>query len=150
LANKTIFKREAAKHMASIPQKEITSGLKELSSGAYRLLTYLYSRGDNWIFSEKNTAIALATSPRQVAKYRRELIELGYLHIERAETVDLFFVGKGAVSNHLNNKAPEEDSEDKEPLITRRPKRNTIDLTDIQDETSSIFGSNEQADLSDY
>lgn len=51
--------------MSRMPQAEVTKALKELSSGAYRLLTYYYSRNDGWVFEDKNIADTLSTRERQ-------------------------------------------------------------------------------------
>lgn len=57
--------------MSRMPQAEVTKALKELSSGAYRLLTYYYSRNDGWIFDDKNIASTLNSSERQIKRYER-------------------------------------------------------------------------------
>lgn len=108
--------------MSRIPQAEITKALKELSSGAYRLLTYYYSRNDGWIFNDKNIADTLGSSERQVKRYRKELIDEGYLLIHKGQT-DVYFIGQGAVKKFLGNDDYDpNDEEPKDPLITKGQK----------------------------
>lgn len=100
-----------------IPQAEITRALKELSQGAFRLLTYYYSRRDGWVFKDENIAETLNTSVRMVKRYRKELIDKKYLLIQKGE-VDVYFIGQKAVERFLNPDLAElEDDDIMEPLI---------------------------------
>jgi len=117
---KAVITKSKGKYMAQIPQAEITKGLQELSQGAFRLLTYYYSRRDGWIFDDNNIAKALGTSVRMVKKYRKELINNKYLLIQRGE-VDVYFIGQIAVNRFLNpNLEDLQDDDVKEPLLARK------------------------------
>ena len=105
--------------MSRMPQAEVTKGLQELSSGAYRLLTYYYSRNDGWIFDDKNIANVLGSSERQIKRYRKELLDDKYLLIHKGQT-DVYFIGQGAVNKFINQTEYDPNDElPKEPLVTK-------------------------------
>ncbi len=116
LANKAILKKTEVKYMMRMPQSEVTEAMKELSNGAYRLLTYYYSRRDGWTFIDENIAKAIDSTVRQVKKYRKELIDTQYLLIQKG-SLDVYFVGKLTVYKYLND-IVEVDDEPMEPIIT--------------------------------
>lgn len=119
MLNKAILKKSETKYMARIPQAEITKALSDLSSGAYRLLTYYYSRNDGWEFSDTNIAKTLGSSERQIKRYRKELIDKNYLLIQKGQ-VDVYFIGQLAVNKFVNEvpyDASDETSTD--PVISR-------------------------------
>lgn len=106
--------------MAQIPQAEITKALKELSSGAFRLLTYYYSRNDGWVFVDKKIADTLDTSERQVKRYRKELKDRKYLLIQPG-TIDVYFIGQKAVETFFDEGIYDPDDEAaKEALVTKK------------------------------
>jgi len=88
--------------MARISQKEIVHSMKELSSSAFKLLMYYYSRNDGWIFKDSEIAKAIDSTERMVKKYRKELIDNGYLLIQRGE-VDVYFIGKDSVQEFITH-----------------------------------------------
>ena len=101
----------------NLPVKEMFSAMKELSNGAYRLLTYYYSRRDGWTFIDENIAKAIDSTVRQVKKYRKELIDTKYLLIQKG-SLDVYFVGKLTVYKYLND-IVDIDDEPMEPIITK-------------------------------
>ena len=119
MLTKAILKKSKGKYMASIPQAEITKALTELSQGAFRLLTYYYSRNDGWVFDDDNIARTLDTSVRMVKKYRKELIDENYLLIQRGE-VDVYFIGQLAVKQFEDNISDPDDTLATEPVIGRK------------------------------
>ena len=122
IGTKAVLTKSKGKYMAQIPQAEITKGLQELSQGAFRLLTYYYSRRDGWVFNDENIAKTLSTSIRMVKKYRKELIDNRYLLIQRGE-VDVYFIGQVAVSRFLNpNLEDLLDDDVKNPLLAGKNK----------------------------
>jgi hypothetical protein len=121
--NKAILKKSKGKYMAQIPQAEITKALKELSQGAFRLLTYYYSRNDGWRFDDEIIAKTLDTSVRMVKKYRKELIDEGYLLIQKGE-VDVYFIGQLAVKQFIDGITVEDDEQPTKPLITAKKSLN--------------------------
>jgi len=105
--------------MSRMPQAEVTKGLKELSSGAFRLLTYYYSRNDGWVFDDDNIANTLGSSARQVKRYRKELVDEKYLLIHRGET-DVYFIGQGAVDKFIKDSEYDPNDElPKDPLVSK-------------------------------
>lgn len=120
MANKAIIKRKETKYMARIPQAEITQAMKELSSTAFKLLMYYYSRNDGWIFKDENIAKAIDSTERMVKKHRKELIDAGYLLIQKGQ-VDVYFVGKGAVEQfHKEISGDTYDEEPTDPIISKQ------------------------------
>ena len=116
--NKSILKKSKGRYMASIPQVEITEAMRELSNGAYKLLMYYYSRNDGWVFVDDNIATAIRSSSRQVKKFRKELVDHGYLLIQKGQ-VDVYFIGKLAVKQFVESSYLDEEVLPKEPLISR-------------------------------
>ncbi len=100
----------------TIPQTELTSAMTDLSTGAYLLLMYYYSKRDGWTFVDDNIARTINTSVRQVKKFRKELIDKQYLLIQRGQ-VDVYFIGQIAVDRFINSITSEEEEEPMEPLI---------------------------------
>lgn len=113
---KSILKKSKGKFMTSMPQAEVTAALQELSQGAYRLLTYYYSRNDGWKFNDDNMAKVLSTSRRMVKKYRKELIDTKYLLIQKGQ-VNVYFIGRLAVSQFLEDSYVADTAEPKDPVI---------------------------------
>jgi len=116
--NKAVLKKSETKYMAKIPQAELTSAMTDLSTGAYMLLMYYYSKRDGWVFVEENIGKTINTSVRQVKKFRKELIDKQYLLIQKGQ-VDVYFIGKIAVDRFINSITSEEDEESADPLITK-------------------------------
>lgn len=117
--NKAILKKSKGRYMASIPQVEITEAMRELTNGAYKLLMYYYSRNDGWVFVDENIAKAIDTSVRQIKKFRKELIDAGYLLIQKGQ-VDVYFIGRLAVNQFLSDDYEEDEATPKAPTIGKR------------------------------
>ena len=86
--------------MAHIPSDELIIAPKQLSSPAFRLLMYYYSKGSTWSWNDDNIAIELETNIRGIRRSRKELIDKKYLLIIKG-TVTIVFVGKQAVLDWL-------------------------------------------------
>lgn len=82
--------------MASIPSDEIVTASKDLSSKAYVLLMYYYSKGDNWSWIDENISNDLGITTRKVKEYRRELVEKDYLLVFKG-TITNVLIGREAV-----------------------------------------------------
>jgi len=120
MANKSIMKKKETKYMARIPQAEITTAMKDLSSTAFKLLMYYYSRNDGWEFKDTNIATAIDSTERMVKKHRKELIDTGYLLIQKGQ-VDVYFVGRGAVEQFYKEVGEDSCDEDPtDPIISKR------------------------------
>ena len=115
--NKAILKKSKGRYMAQIPQTEIIEAMSELSTGAYKLLMYYYSRNDGWVFVDDNIANAINSSPRQVKKFRKELIDRGYLLIQKGQ-VDVYFIGRLAVKQFVESTYTDDNDTPVEPLVT--------------------------------
>ena len=85
----------------SIPSNELLVAMKDLSTGAYKLLMYYYSKRTGWQYNDDEIASVIDVTPRRVKELRKELIDMKYLLIVRG-TVDLYFVGRKAVTDWEN------------------------------------------------
>jgi len=56
---------------------------KQLSGSAYRLLCYMLTKPDDWVFRQKDLALALHTSLRSITRWKQELVEGGYLIMQK-------------------------------------------------------------------
>lgn len=84
-------------YMTKIPTSDLADGYIELSSNAFKLLTYFYSKWDGWHFALEDMARALKlSSTRTVQTLIKELQSKGYLYIPKGE-VDTYIVGKKEV-----------------------------------------------------
>ena len=78
------------------PTYEVLDAMKELSSGAFKLLMYYYSRSTGWSFEDEDIAESLDVTVRVFKTLRKELVDKEYLLINKGET-NVYFVGKRAV-----------------------------------------------------
>ena len=80
-------------HMTEIPNSDLTDGYRELSSNAFKVLTYFYSKGDGWVFDNKFIAHALDLKTRTISDLIRELEIKGYL-LQQKGNINVYIVGK--------------------------------------------------------
>jgi len=83
--------------VTSIPSEDILSGLKELSSGAFKLLIYYYGRDYRFDWSSTECVPELKLSSRQLKLYRNELMYSGYLLVISGDLLDMLYLGKATV-----------------------------------------------------
>lgn len=91
----------------SIPTNEVLNAMKDLSTGAYKLLMYYYSKRTGWQYDEQEMANTIDVSVRRIKELKKELVDKKYLLIVKG-AVDLYFVGRTAVSNWENPQVEEE------------------------------------------
>ena len=60
------------------PTHEVLTAMTDLSSGAFKLLMYYYSKSSGWDFTEEGIAATLGTSTRTVGLLRKELVDKNY------------------------------------------------------------------------
>jgi hypothetical protein len=94
---RTIVMHTTSTYTCRIPTHEAIEAMKELSDVAYKLLIYYYSKSTGWNFDDTVMADALGVTPRTISERRNELIDKGYLMIEKGKNIDNYFVGKKAV-----------------------------------------------------
>ena len=100
---KTTYKgRNIMSHSTSqftwrIPTEEALTAMKDLSSGAYKLLIYYYSKSTKWDFKDSEIATTVGVSLRRLQELHKELKEKGYLYIEKGPSITNYFVGRQAV-----------------------------------------------------
>ena len=89
--------------MSNIPSDELVTAAKDLSSKAYVMLMYYYSKHGHWTWHDQVMADELGFSIRQVKEYRRELINKDYLLVLKG-SVSNVFIGREAVMKFKNIK----------------------------------------------
>ena len=85
-----------------IPTDEAITAMKDLSSGAYKLLIYFYSRSTGWDFNDDEMADIIDVSLKRVKELKKELVDKGYLLIEKGPSIDNYFIGRQAVTAWMN------------------------------------------------
>lgn len=80
-----------------IPTTEAIDAMKDLSSGAFKLLIYYYSKSTGWEFKDKEIADALGVTEKRVGELRKGLVDKDYLLIEKGGYIDNYFIGRQAV-----------------------------------------------------
>lgn len=85
-----------------IPTDEAILAMKDLSSNAYKLLIYYYSKSTGWKFDDAEMAEVIGITDRTLKDCKRELIAKGYLHIEKGGSIDNYFIGKQSVFQWKN------------------------------------------------
>ena len=93
---KDIIMHTTAQYTCRIPTDEAITAMKDLSSGAYKLLIYYYSKSTGWSFNDQDIADTLGVSIRRLKELHKELKDKGYLLILKGE-VNNYFVGRKAV-----------------------------------------------------
>lgn len=88
-------------HNASIPSDELITAMTDLSTGAYKLLMYYYSRKTGWNFDDAEIAKTLDVTERTLKLLRSELITKKYLYVAKG-AIDNYFVGRKAVQEWDN------------------------------------------------
>ena len=109
----TLLEHSKGGYMTKIPQTEALIAMKDLSPKAYQLLIYYYSKSSGWKFDDKEIADALSTTERMIKKYRKELIDLGYLWIIK-RNLTVYFIGRQAVWDFKYSPVEEHDKETEE------------------------------------
>lgn len=101
LVKRTLTMHSKEIYNTSIPSNELLVAMKDLSTGAYKLLMYYYSKKTGWQYDDNEIASTIDVTVRRVKELRKELIEMKYLLIVKG-TVDLYFVGRKAVADWEN------------------------------------------------
>lgn len=80
-----------------IPTDEALLAMKDLSSGAFKLLIYYYSKSTGWKFVDSQIAETLGVTEVVVKRLKKELIDKGYLYVEKGTNFNTYFIGRKAV-----------------------------------------------------
>ena len=99
---RTIIMHSRETYNAVIPSDELITAMTDLSSGAYKLLIYYYSRKTGWNFEDKEIAETIGLGDRRVKEVRKELIDKKYLLILKGNPIDNYFIGRKAVQEWEN------------------------------------------------
>ena len=94
---RNIMSHTASQFTCRIPTDEAITAMKDLSSGAYKLLIYYYSKSTGWNFNDVEIAATVGVSVRRLQELHKELKDKGYLFIEKGPTITNYFVGRKAV-----------------------------------------------------
>lgn len=82
-----------------IPTHEAIDAMKDLSSGAFKLLIYYYSKSTGWEFKDAEIADTLGITVKRLGELKKELVDKDYLLVERGQNIDNYFIGRQAVRN---------------------------------------------------
>lgn len=86
-----------AAYTCRAPTNEVLDAMKKLSSGAFKLLMYYYSKSTGWDFDDVEIAEVLGVQVSRVVVLRKELVDKEYLLIEKGSNINNYFVGRKAV-----------------------------------------------------
>lgn len=87
---------------STIPSDELITAMTDLSSGAYKLLIYYYSRRTGWNFDDVEIAKTIGVTDRRVKELRKELTDKKYILILKGNPIDNYFIGRKAVQEWDN------------------------------------------------
>ena len=94
---RSIVMHSQAVYGCRIPTHEALTAMKDLSTGAFKLLIYYYSKSTGWNFDDKEIAETLEVTEKRVKELRKELVDKDYLLIEKGGHIDNYFIGRQAV-----------------------------------------------------
>lgn len=94
---RNIMSHTTSQFTCRIPTDEAMTAMKDLSSGAYKLLIYYYSKSTGWNFQDVEIANTVGVAVDTLRKLHKELKDKGYLLIEKGPTITNYFVGRKAV-----------------------------------------------------
>lgn len=92
----SIIRKDTTK-FTNIPAQDIEDAMT-LSSGAFRLLIYLFSKSGTWKFNKATIKKVCKLTDRGYADARRELIRTGWYEEEKDGAIKIFLIGKRTVS----------------------------------------------------
>jgi len=95
-AKRTIIMHTQRPHTCKIPTEEALEAMTQLSSGAFKLLIYYYSKFTGWNFSDEEICKTLDVSTRRLKQLRKELVDKKYVYIQKGG-IDVYFIGKASV-----------------------------------------------------
>ncbi len=93
-----------------IPTDEALLAMKDLSSGAFKLLIYYYSKSTGWKFVDSQIADTLGVTEVVVKRLKKELVDKGYLYVEKGVNFNTYFIGRKAVLEWNNPDVVSESS----------------------------------------
>lgn len=86
-------------YRCKIPTHEAIDAMKDLSSGAFKLLIYYYSKSTGWQFDDKEMADTIGITVKRLSELKKELVDKDYLLILKGHDIDNYFIGRNAVRN---------------------------------------------------
>lgn len=95
-----------------IPTHEAIDAMKDLTSGAFKLLIYYYSKSTGWEFIDEEIAKALGVTGKRLKELKRELVNKDYLLVAKGADIDNYFIGRQAVRAWKDPDVEEEQSND--------------------------------------
>ena len=81
------------------PLDEMSKAIEELSPDAFRMLAYMYTKSDNWVFSNTSMQKALGIAESTVKKKLKELKDKRYFHEAKGE-ITIYLIGLNAVEDY--------------------------------------------------
>lgn len=113
---RSIVMHSQAAYRCRIPTHEALTAMKDLSTGAFKLLIYYYSKSTGWNFDDKEIAEALEVTEKRVKELRKELVDKNYLLIEKGGHIDNYFIGRQAVMAWKNPDAKTVEADNLEEI----------------------------------
>ena len=110
---RSIVMHSSNPYRCRIPTHEALDAMKDLTSGAFKLLIYYYSKSTGWEFVDTEIAEALSVTPKRLRELKKELVDKDYLLVARGADIDNYFIGRQAVRNW---KDPAESTEEEEDV----------------------------------
>ncbi len=93
---RNIMTHTTSQYTCRIPTDEAITAMGDLSSGAYKLLIYYYSKSTGWHFKDEEIATTVGVAIDTLRKLHKELKDKKYLLIEKGPITN-YFVGRKAV-----------------------------------------------------
>lgn len=85
-----------------ISTREALTAMKDLSSGAFKLLIYYNSKSTGWDFQNSEIADTIGVSERRLVILTKELIDKRYLYITKSSDLTVYFIGRQQVMDWLD------------------------------------------------
>lgn len=101
---KAMIEHSKGLHMLKLTAEDAIEASKELSHKGYILYTYYCGKGSGWVFNDEVIGQDLDITARSVAKYKKELVDKGYLLVESTKNMEAMCVGKSAIKKFLGDK----------------------------------------------
>jgi hypothetical protein len=108
---RSIVMHSSNPYRCRIPTHEALDAMKDLTSGAFKLLIYYYSKSTGWEFVDDEIANALGVTTKRLKELKKELTDKDYLLVAKGADIDNYFIGRQAVRNW---KDPAENTEGEE------------------------------------
>jgi len=91
-SKKLFFWKSIGKYRMAIGVPEVLQAMEELTTNAFKLLIYFYTKDTGWTYNEEHVATSIGVNVRSVRRLKKELIDKEYLLIFEGER-DVYVLG---------------------------------------------------------